>query len=135
MHLAGAAEFSIFRRTLAAILRPVIGLANENDPLLSEWMSAHLQASAIAVTDANLLGQIEAAVLDNLDPPLNLTGRPAGPLRARLAELRRERKDVEHPNTPHPTSHSGGTSGDRDRAAIPRGHGGDLRDRQARARI
>lgn len=94
MHLASAAEFSTFRRTLAAILRPVIGLASENDPQLSEWMSAHLQVATVGVTDAEQLGRIEAAVLDILDPPLNLRGRPPSPLRARLAELRRERNDA-----------------------------------------
>ena len=33
----------------------------------------------------------EAAVLDTLDPPLNLQGRPPSPARARLTELRRHR--------------------------------------------
>ena len=94
MHLAGAAEFSTFRRTLAAILRPVIGLASEDDPQLSEWMTAHLRVAAVAVTDADQLGRIEAAVLDILDPPLNLRGRPPSPLRARLTELRRGRNDT-----------------------------------------
>jgi hypothetical protein len=35
MHLGGAAEFSTFRRTLAAILRSVLGLDTEDDPKLS----------------------------------------------------------------------------------------------------
>jgi len=34
MHLPGAAEFSTFRRTLAAILRSVLGLHGEDDPAI-----------------------------------------------------------------------------------------------------
>ena len=77
MHLAGAAEFSTFRRTLAAILGPVLGMTGEDDPQLSAWISARLRVTAIPVPDADQLGQIEAAVLDRLDPPLDLPGRPA----------------------------------------------------------
>ena len=76
MHLAGAAEFSTFRRTLAAILRPVLGLDNEDDPKLSAWISTHLRVNAMPVTDPDHLAETEAAVLDLLDPPLNLRGRP-----------------------------------------------------------
>jgi hypothetical protein len=43
------------------------------------------------VPDADQLGQTEAAVLDRLDPPLNLQGRLPSPVRTRLTELRRHR--------------------------------------------
>jgi hypothetical protein len=89
MHLGGAAEFSTFRRTLAAILRPVLELSSEDDPQLSAWINAHLRVNAVPVPDADRLGQIETAVLGTLDPPLNLSSRPITPIRARLAELRR----------------------------------------------
>jgi hypothetical protein len=89
MHLGGAAEFSTFRRTLAAILRPVLGLDTEDDPKLSAWISAHLGVNAVPVSDPDHLAETEAAVLDLLDPPLNLRGRPLSAIRARLAQLRR----------------------------------------------
>jgi hypothetical protein len=91
MHLAGAAEFSTFRRTLAAILRPVLGLDTEDDPKLSAWISTRLGVSTVPVPDPDRLAEAETTVLDLLDPPLNLRGRPPTPIRARLAELRRRR--------------------------------------------
>ncbi len=91
MHLAGAAEFSTFRRTLAAILSPVLSMSGEDDPQLSAWMSAHLRVIAVPVPDPDQLGRIETAVLDRLDPPLNLQGRPPSPVRERLTGLRRNR--------------------------------------------
>jgi GIY-YIG catalytic domain-containing protein len=96
MHLGGAAEFSTFRRTLAAILRSVLDLDGEDDPRLSAWINARLSVIALAVPDADHLGDIETAVLSILDPPLNLRGRPPTPIRMRLAELRRDRSDLEH---------------------------------------
>ena len=91
MHLGGAAEFSTFRRSLAAVLAPVLDMTSEDDPQLSAWMDAHLRVITVPVPDASQLGRAEAAVLDTLDPPLNLRGRPPSPLRTRLAELRRQR--------------------------------------------
>jgi hypothetical protein len=89
MHLGGAAEFSTFRRTLAAILHPVLGLDTEDDPKLSAWISTRLGVNAVPVPDPDRLAEAETAVLDLLDPPLNLRGRPPTVIRARLAELRR----------------------------------------------
>jgi len=89
MHLAGAAEFSTFRKTLAAILGPVLDITGEDESQLSAWMCAHLRVITAPVTDPGQLGAVEAAVLDSLDPPLNLQGRSPGQLRARLKELRR----------------------------------------------
>lgn len=93
MHLVGAAEFSTFRRTLAAILLPVLGLDGENDPRLSEWIGTRLRIVVVAFPDADRLGETESAVLDELDPPLNLRGRPSTAIRMRLAELRRSRRE------------------------------------------
>ena len=89
MHLGGSAEFSTFRRTLAAVLRLVLRLNTEDDPQLSAWMSIHLRVNAVPVPDADHLGETEATVLGILDPPLNLRGRPPSAIRARLAGLRR----------------------------------------------
>ncbi len=89
MHLGSSAEFSTFRRTLAAILRPVLHLNAEDDPQLSEWMSIHLRVNAVPVPDADGLGETEATVLGMLDPPLNLRGRPPSAIRTQLAGLRR----------------------------------------------
>ena len=47
MHLGGAAEFSTFRRTLAAILRLVLSLTAEDDPQLSAWINARLRVIAV----------------------------------------------------------------------------------------
>jgi hypothetical protein len=109
MHLGGAAEFSTFRRTLAAILRPVLGLTSEDDPQLSVWISTHLRVAAVPVPDADRLSEIETAVLDALDPPLNLRGRPPTLIRTRLAGLRRshaadiaDSPDPPEPAQPHP---------------------------------
>jgi hypothetical protein len=43
------------------------------------------------VPDPDQFGRIETAVLDRLDPPLNLQGRPASPVRERITGLRRNR--------------------------------------------
>lgn len=89
MHLGGAAEFSTFRRTLAAILGSVLPLETEDDPRLSTWISEHLRVIAVQVSDADGLGQVESTVLDTLDPPLNLRGRPPSAIRLQLTRLRR----------------------------------------------
>lgn len=104
MHLGGAAEFSTFRRTLAAILRPVLSLTSEDDPQLSIWISTHLRVAAVPVPDADRLGELETAVLDALDPPLNLHGRPPTPIRTQLTGLRRSHGDdtADTPAPPEP---------------------------------
>jgi hypothetical protein len=47
-----AAEFSTFRLTLAAILRPVLAMASEDDPKLTAWMHARLRVVTVPVPDA-----------------------------------------------------------------------------------
>ena len=104
MHLGGAAEFSTFRRTLAAILRPVLAMASEDDPQLSSWIKAHLRVIAVPAPEATQLGQAEAAVLDALDPPLNLQGRRSSPVRSRLSELRHHRSTAPATESPSQTA-------------------------------
>jgi hypothetical protein len=91
MHLGGSAEFSTFRRTLAAALAQILGLAGEDDPGLSEWISAHLCVIPVPMPDADRLGEIESVVLDALDPPLNLRDRPSSAVRRQLSGLRQHR--------------------------------------------
>ena len=90
MHLGAAAEFFMFRRTLAAILRTVLDLGAEDDPRLFTWINIHLGVNAVPAPDPDRLAETETAVLDLLDPPLNLRGRPPSAIRARLAELRHD---------------------------------------------
>ena len=97
MHLGGRAEFSTFRRTLAAALRGVLGLAHEDAQELDAWIAKHLRVIAIPVDDPDHLGHVEDTVLDALDPPLNLRGRPPTPVRTRLQELRRTAATHETP--------------------------------------
>ncbi|MFP5219779.1 MAG: DUF6884 domain-containing protein [Actinomycetes bacterium] len=90
MHLGTRAQFSTFRRTLGAALRVPLDLAGPDDERLSVWMQQHLRAVVVSVADGDELGRLEQTVLDRLDPPLNLQGRPPTPLRAALSELRRK---------------------------------------------
>ncbi len=91
MHVRGRAEFSTFRRTLAAVLREPLGLAQEDDPRLDEWIDEHLRVVPLPVDDADALTELEDDVLEELDPPLNLQGMAPSPVRARLSQLRRQR--------------------------------------------
>lgn len=74
--LGKRAEFSTFRRTLAAALRGTLKFDAEDDPRLDTWIRPHLRGVVVPVPDADRLGRIEAAVLRLLDPPLNPAGMP-----------------------------------------------------------
>ncbi|WP_220186835.1 DUF6884 domain-containing protein [Pseudonocardia pini] len=89
MHLGGRHEFSTFRRTLGAILAHAADSPEIDETALTEWMSTHLVVVTAPYPDPDDLGRLEEQVLDTLDPPLNLRGRPTSPIRARLTELRR----------------------------------------------
>ncbi|WP_157845282.1 MULTISPECIES: DUF6884 domain-containing protein [Pseudofrankia] len=91
MHLGGRARFSTFRRSLAAALGGALNLTDDDDPQLDTWIEQHLRVITVPVADVDELGQLEATVLAVLDPPLNLDGRPATPLRERLRERRASR--------------------------------------------
>ena len=96
-HLGGRVRMSTFRWTLAAILFDqlevqvqagmVISAASE--AALSGWMREHLCIAVHAHDDRDSLGGLEHALLQRLDPPLNVSHMPPTPLRARIAELRR----------------------------------------------
>lgn len=89
MHLGGRNEFSTFRRSLGAILAEADGRRGIDEENLTSWMSEHLAVRTVASPDPDALGHLERAVLERLDPPLNLMGMQANPTRARLRELRR----------------------------------------------
>ncbi|MCW0215945.1 MAG: hypothetical protein OJJ54_21565 [Pseudonocardia sp.] len=89
MHLGNRHEFSTFRRTLGAILAHAADSSEIDEAALTDWMSKHLVVVTAPYPDPDDLGRLEAQVLDTLDPPLNLRGRPTSPVRTRLTELRR----------------------------------------------
>ncbi|MBL7621354.1 MULTISPECIES: DUF6884 domain-containing protein [unclassified Frankia] len=97
MHLGGRAEFSTLRRTLAAALSGALDLEHKDAAPLDAWIRQHLRVTAVPFEDPDRLAQVEATVLDALDPPLNLRGRPQTPLRLRLEELRRTWRPFDEP--------------------------------------
>jgi hypothetical protein len=64
-------------------------LTPEDNRVVSGWIKKHLQVAIVAYDDRDSLGRIEAVVLDILDPPLNLEGRPSTSSRRRLKGFRR----------------------------------------------
>ena len=95
-HINGNASSSTFRLTLSAALLDPLGLdvlqpgrlTPEANRAVSDWIKGHLRVAVVAFGDRDSLGQIEAAVLDMLDPPLNLEGRPATTARLLLTGFR-----------------------------------------------
>lgn len=96
-HLNGRITGSTFRLTLAAILTDQLHLtttapgriALASERALSDCMRLHLHVAVHPFHDPDPLANLEERVLAALDPPLNLTGRPATRLRARIIQLRR----------------------------------------------
>lgn len=89
MHLGGRHEFSTFRLSLGSILAEARGEVDIDEGALTEWMHEHLRLVAVPVVDADTLGDVETAVLTELDPPLNLDKVKRTPLRVRLSALRK----------------------------------------------
>ncbi len=89
MHLGKRHEFSTFRRTLGAVQAQRMRTTTVDEQSLTDWMMAHLRVLAAPYEDADTLGRLESDVLRLLDPPLNLQGMPASPVRRRLTDLRR----------------------------------------------
>ena len=96
-HINGNASSSTFRLTLSALLLRPLGLtalnpgrlAPEDRKIVSVWIKDHLRVVIVPYDDRDSLGKVEDSVLDILDPPLNLEGRPTTGPRNLLTELRR----------------------------------------------
>jgi len=89
MHLGGRHEFSTFRLSLGSILANARDETKIDEERLTAWMHEHLRLIAIPVEDADALNGLEAAVLADLNPPLNLDKMPGTSRRRRLTDLRR----------------------------------------------
>lgn len=97
MHLGGKVRMSSLRWTLASLLCDQLGVLVQaamlitpaSEQALTDWMRAHLSIAVHPHDDRDTLGGLEHAVLQQFDPPLNLSHMPPTPLRTRLTELRR----------------------------------------------
>jgi hypothetical protein len=95
-HLRGRIRGSTFRLTLAScLLRPIalvrvgrrqLGPASEDR--LSAWMREHLEVAVLPFPDRDPLADLERRVLNELNPPLNLDGMTATPVRLELSRRR-----------------------------------------------
>lgn len=97
-HLAGKVRSSAVRLALAAVLldqlelvlQAAVLLQASSEESLSDWMRAHLSVAVHVHDDRDTLAGLEQAVVQRLDPPLNLEGHlPATAVRRRVAALRK----------------------------------------------
>jgi hypothetical protein len=97
-HLSGRVRSSTVRLTLASILFVQLDLVVQASALLqasaeqdlSDWMSAHLSVALHPHDDRDSLAGLEQAVVQRLDPPLNLDDYlPATSVRQSVTALRR----------------------------------------------
>lgn len=91
MHLGGNHQFSTLRLTLGAILAAAWGDDQIDERALTEWMYQHLRVLPVEVDDPRALQSLEADVLAQLDPALNLNQVGKNPLRGRVSELRKQK--------------------------------------------
>ncbi len=97
-HINGNASSSTFRLTLSALLlRPLDltvlkpgRLTREDRRIVSAWIKDHLRVLIVPYDDRDSLEHVEDCVLDAIDPPLNLKGRPTTGPRNLLKGLRRQ---------------------------------------------
>jgi GIY-YIG catalytic domain len=98
MHLAGKVRGSVIRLTLASILLDQLDLTVQaamllqasSEQTLSEWMRARLLIAVHPHDDRDSLAGLEQAVVQRLDPPLNVEDElPATTVRQRVAVLRK----------------------------------------------
>ncbi|SFE51971.1 DUF6884 domain-containing protein [Blastococcus tunisiensis] len=87
MHLEGNRNFSTFRMTLTAALRQSGELVTDEESL-SRWMHEHMSVAVLPLP-ASVVLPAEERMLRAADPPLNLQGMTASPLRRTLTQLRR----------------------------------------------
>ena len=98
VHLAGKVRSSLLRLTLASILLDQLDLVVQaamllqasSEQALSEWMRAHLSVAVHPHDDRDSLAGLELAVMQRLDPALNLeTYLPATSVRQSAIALRK----------------------------------------------
>jgi hypothetical protein len=95
-HLRGRIRGSMFRLTLAARLFEPLALVrvaqrqldSPSERRLTTWMHDHLEVAVLPTADRDTLGHLERRVLAALDPPVNLDGMSANPLRSQLSRQR-----------------------------------------------
>lgn len=94
-HIGGNTRSSTLRRTLAAALAiplrlSAVGgqLGPEGEERLRGFIREHMKVAVVPISDRDRVSVIEAAVVADLDPPLNLEHVQTTPLRARLSQRR-----------------------------------------------
>lgn len=95
-HLNGNVASSTFRETLTAVLLEPMSLRlvearrldEASNRAVSTWMRCHLRVAIVPVDDRDRLAAMEQAVLERLDPPLNLMGMTPTTARTMLRQLR-----------------------------------------------
>jgi hypothetical protein len=100
-HIRGNARSSTFRLTVSALLLEALRLRADGGKLdpasnaaLSAWMSEHLMVSLAPYGDRDGLGAIEAVVVAQLDPPLNLGHCLPSDARAKLTTMRHQLRSL-----------------------------------------
>jgi hypothetical protein len=96
LHINGNVAGSTFRKTISAILLDsldlrVVGpdrLAANGESKVSKFISEHLRVRVVPLGDRDSLKRTEQAVLEELDPPFNIEGRPETPVRRQLSNRR-----------------------------------------------
>lgn len=95
-HLRGSVGASTWRLALASILAAELSAVaiarpwdRASESALTTWMQQHLSVITVPIADEARLAALEREVLHRLDPPLNLDGMPATPLRSTLPARRR----------------------------------------------
>jgi hypothetical protein len=95
-HLGGNVRGSTFRLTLASVLADELDLqpiaakniGRDGESRLNQWMRDHLAVAVHPFGERDALADLEHRVLAEMDPPLNLDGRPTSDIRTALTRLR-----------------------------------------------
>jgi hypothetical protein len=95
-HLNGNVGYSTFRKSMTAVLLEPLALRlsgpdcldKTSNETVTAWMRAHLRIVTAAYNDRDRLAEVEHAVLERIDPPLNLMGMSSTQVRTTLKALR-----------------------------------------------
>ena len=96
LHINGNVAGSTFRKTISAVLLEssdlrIAGrdrLEANSESKVSKFLKEHLRVAIAPFGDRDSLKRTEQAVLEELDPPFNIEGRPKTPVRQHLSKLR-----------------------------------------------